>query len=1294
MRSKGRARKLATSNGEDFALYPSDVLDDVCVSDGDPAAPTSAPPAEDSPSPGFSADDDASPLEPSPFHSALYMPQDEMPVPPDFQLRQSGIPGVGGGLGIWARRTVDVGERLGPYVGEQRACLRDPTQGWEILDGSGHVKFCVDASEPDIGSWLKHIQFSPTAHQHNLTPCQIDDQIFYRVTREIKPGEELLLYMKAEDYSCDGMAPDMHEERQYRCEDCDQLFESVSELLDHQKVPCGTPTSAFLGNPGGDSSDLEGPEGLEPHDLHLSHSLSHDGHDHDGPQECKECDQVFPDLQSLEAHSLSHSEEREYKCDQCPKAFNWKSNLIRHQMSHDSGKHYECENCTKVFTDPSNLQRHIRSQHVGARAHACPDCGKTFATSSGLKQHKHIHSSVKPFICEVCHKSYTQFSNLCRHKRMHADCRTQIKCKDCGQMFSTTSSLNKHRRFCEGKNHFTAGGLFAHAQGMSLPGVPGAMDKAAMGGMGHSSASLADYFGNRHHSGLTFPSAPGFPFSFPGLFSSGLYHRPPLIPATSPVRRPPGPGTEHSKGPLLSPSPRAQEARELLKTLRKEASPGNEQPQGTEQQQAQGSSSKQRHGGGKMSSQSESSDLDDVSTPSGSDLDTTSGSELESDMESEGQRERAPRENGKGPKRKAGGGPQSPTILTSNHTKEFQGGPALFPPSLDEHTAVSGAVNDSIKAIASIAERYFGSTGLAGLQDKKVGALPYPSMFPLPFFPTFSPPVYPFPERELRPPGLKGEPQSPPDEPSKKGQSRTSESPFDLTTKRKQEEKVPAPFAPISNSKPEASSRSTNQDQPLDLSMGGTRHRSSSRTSRREESKKIHVFGEDKAGVDLPKADTSLQHARPTPFFMDPIYSRVEKRKMNDPFEALKDKYMRPAPGFLFHPQFRMPDQRSWMSAIENMAEKLETFGSLNPESGDLMRSVPSMFDFRAPPTALPETLLRKGKERYTCRYCGKLFPRSANLTRHLRTHTGEQPYRCKYCDRSFSISSNLQRHIRNIHNKEKPFKCHLCDRCFGQQTNLDRHLKKHENGNLSGTAASSPRSELDSSSAILDDKEDSYFNEIRNFIGNTGQNQPSPDHSEEGLNGGPFEEEKPLMASHGSRDLDEGEGEGEELGAEEEEGEQSDSAAGKPRDEAPPSNLDDDIIHNEIEFDGPSDLDLNCKTSPRRDSVVSLLSSYEEEEDQSSYSALDHIRHFSDMHKMEDSEFSDGDGTAFGSPSLPEAVKQPLYRKSKSQAYAMMLSLADKDALHPANHTPATMWHSLARAAAESSAIQSLSHV
>lgn len=35
-------------------------------------------------------------------------------------------------------------------------------------------------------------------------------QIFYRVVADIEPGEELLLFMKSEDYSHETMAPDIH----------------------------------------------------------------------------------------------------------------------------------------------------------------------------------------------------------------------------------------------------------------------------------------------------------------------------------------------------------------------------------------------------------------------------------------------------------------------------------------------------------------------------------------------------------------------------------------------------------------------------------------------------------------------------------------------------------------------------------------------------------------------------------------------------------------------------------------------------------------------------------------------------------------------------------------------------------------------------------------------------------------------------------------------------------------------------------------------------------------------------
>ncbi|EAA43874.4 AGAP008232-PA, partial [Anopheles gambiae str. PEST] len=926
--------------------------------------------------------------------------------PPDLDIQAGSVV---------ALKTIPKGTQYGPFEGK---LLREPMDrrfAWEVIDLD--VRGWLDATlEPT--NWMKHIRCGSSSADANVQHFLKDGHVSL-AARKIENCFARFVHCPKSTTPVEGLNPDSMRNVQHitgkpllvrvfdfsgsmgskKTTGKDHSVRGRSSAPDISIIcfrgsvfGCSKCGSAILRTERGDLLGLDDEHGIDAR--------------------CVVCDRQCHDIDQLDDHLvISHHYPKDaYRCELCPRAYSYRPSLLRHRaIVHGELRRFPCENCPKVFTDPSNLQRHIRTHHVGARSHACPECGKTFATSSGLKQHTHIHSSVKPFQCEVCFKSYTQFSNLCRHRRMHADCQVQIKCNKCGDSFSTTTSLSKHKRFCD-STAVTRGSLHPGAHpsqlrhphdpyphgtrshsGGSQPGTPGgsagasaAAAAAASGGPG-ALHSLPPGMATPPNPFLMFPGAPFFAPGFrpypgmPGIFppAPGQVPQFPLSffpkpagpgPLSDQERRTPSPASRHlsllesygQQSMKISP-PTGEEATNHLRPSPARPIPPMQPERGTNNNhikennnhnQTNGTSS---YGGQTQQQQHQRR--------------TSSRSSSVTAVKEEFNRESSDVEEGEA-------GVSTIRVKNFSTRSKNASGDSSKSPALSEdrgsvHRRRSRTVEDGDTSESEEA-RARNNTG-SSISPK--AASPLADAFTLPS---------PSPSLSPRP--------SP--SPSSPGAGVTG---------------AGAHHQPISYPRP-----------IYPLLLEAMYHRG-------------------------PGGMGGFQ--RPAFNFLDSLESNLDLLKRSR-------QYM---PSKAFHQAAMMPPG----------------FGV-----GGAGPAVPGSAGGPVP--------AGKVKDRYSCKYCGKVFPRSANLTRHLRTHTGEQPYKCRYCERSFSISSNLQRHVRNIHNKERPFKCHLCERCFGQQTNLDRHLKKHDADAAGLVLGDSP------SSNEAERGEDVFFDEIRSFMGKVTYSGPT----------------------------------------------------------------------------------------------------------------------------------------------------------------------------------------------------------
>ncbi|XP_047430539.1 zinc finger protein 91-like [Mugil cephalus] len=191
---------------------------------------------------------------------------------------------------------------------------------------------------------------------------------------------------------------------------------------------------------------------------------------------CSQCEKTFSSQSLFEVHLLDHSGEELLACPHCDKRFLTNSDLKSHMHIHtdsaqlsDSEAPLQAPRCSESLTEEVKQQldlsrsneeespiqsltedrasvSHPSTENPSIKSkHTCPECGKTFSSSSNLKSHLIAHSSVQSFKCTQCDKSYKRHKDLKLHLRRHPTPKTpSIACSQCEKTFSSQFLLEVH----------------------------------------------------------------------------------------------------------------------------------------------------------------------------------------------------------------------------------------------------------------------------------------------------------------------------------------------------------------------------------------------------------------------------------------------------------------------------------------------------------------------------------------------------------------------------------------------------------------------------------------------------------------------------------------------------------------------------------------------------------------------------------------------------------------------------------------------------------------------------------
>ncbi|XP_075910752.1 uncharacterized protein LOC116956591 [Petromyzon marinus] len=265
-------------------------------------------------------------------------------------------------------------------------------------------------------------------------------------------------------------------ERPHACAECGKRFMSRSDLRKHEDTHTGARSNACADC----GATFSNRSNLWKHERTHAGALTH---------ACAHCGKSFLWTSQLRQHLMTHTGERPHACPDCGRRFVQPCNLREHAKTHaaptgqggggsggdggggggggppiagdaegDGGDAasgarrrlpHACPKCGRHFATAPALEAHLRAHEVAASAaatvHACAECGKVFGDAKAVRRHQLTHSSERPYACGECGRTFPRTCSLRKHRRTHAGQRSQA-CRECRRKFPNVAALRKHRK--------------------------------------------------------------------------------------------------------------------------------------------------------------------------------------------------------------------------------------------------------------------------------------------------------------------------------------------------------------------------------------------------------------------------------------------------------------------------------------------------------------------------------------------------------------------------------------------------------------------------------------------------------------------------------------------------------------------------------------------------------------------------------------------------------------------------------------------------------------------------------